>query len=218
MNTNTPAPREPLDDNEQAADKKKRRDRVHSLFGEALLLPGEDRAAHDQLLANISAAVQPRDCLEGLWTSEAATKHWEVLRQRRHKRGFIAARRQAGLQSVLKPLVAYGAPLEIDDGEELAGALAWKYTLGDVDAVKEVEELLAKAQLSAEAVDGATMALHIETLATFDRLILAAEKRRDACLREIEHYRAPFGRALRGAIAQVERDQPAPPPDQKKAA
>jgi hypothetical protein len=47
--------------------------------------------------------VRPSDSLEELWVSEAVAKHWEVLRQRRHKRGFIAARRQAGLQSVLKP-------------------------------------------------------------------------------------------------------------------
>jgi hypothetical protein len=192
---------------------------VQSLFGEPLLLPGEDRAAYDKLQSALTAAVRPSDCLEGLWVSESVDKQWEVLRLRRHKRGFIAARRQAGLQSVLKPLVAYGAPWLTDDGEEIAGTLAWKYTLGDADAVKEVEELLKKAQLSAEAIDGATMALHIETLANFDHLIWAAEKRRDACLREIERYRAPFGRALRGAIAQVDQHEAgAPRVDQEKAA
>jgi hypothetical protein len=46
--------------------------------------------------------------------------------------------------------------------------------------------------VSAEAVDGEVMAMHIETLATFDQLIWAAEKRRDVCLREIEHLRATF--------------------------
>jgi hypothetical protein len=75
--------------------------------------------------------------------------------------------------------------------------------------------------LSSEAVDGDVMALHIDTLATFDQLIWAAEKRRDACLREIEHHRAPFGRALRGAIVQVEENEARtsePRAEQKKAA
>jgi hypothetical protein len=159
--------------------------------------------------------------LEELWVSEAATKHWEVLRQRRHKRGFIAARRQAGLQSLLKPLLGYGGPLSTDDGAELAGALAWKYTLGDPDANREVDNLLKEAQLSTEAIDGEVMALHIDTLATFDQLIWAAEKGRDACLREIEHHRIPFGRALRRAITSVEEDNVAalePPVEHNKAA
>ena len=214
MSTTISTPREPLRHNEPLSGKT-------SLIGEPLLLPGEDRAAYDQLLADLIGAVRPSDRLEELWVSEAVAKHWEVLRHRRHKRGFIAARRQAGLTSLLKPLLGYGGPLSTDDGKEMAGALAWKYTLGDADAKHEVDELLKTAQLSAEAVDGEVMALNIETLATFDQLIWAAEKRRDACLREIEHHRAPFGRALRGAITSVEEDKVRsiePPAEQKTAA
>jgi hypothetical protein len=70
-------------------------DRKNSLIGEPLLLSGEDRAAYDQLLADLTDAVRPSDGLEELWISEAVAKRWEGLRQRRHKRGFIAARRQA---------------------------------------------------------------------------------------------------------------------------
>jgi hypothetical protein len=214
MSTTISAPREPLRHNEPSSGKK-------SLIGQPLLLPGEDRAAYDQLLAALTDAVNPSDQLEALWVSEAVAKHWEVLRHRRHKRGFIAARRQAGLASLLKPLLGYGGPLSIDDGAQMAGALAWKYTLGDADAKREVDELLKTAQLSAEAVDGEVMGLHIDTLETFDHLIWAAEKGRDACLREIEHHRAPFGRALRGAITSVEEDKVRaiePPAEPKKAA
>lgn len=196
-------------------------ERAQALFSEPLLLPGEDRVAYDQLLAELTDAVRPEDSLEKLWVSEAVAKHWLVLRHRRHKRGFIAARRQAGLQSVLKPLVSYGSPFASDTPEDLAGTLAWKYTLADPGAVKEVDELFKAAQLSAEAIDGEVVAIHIETLATFDQLIWAAEKRRDACLREIEHHRAPFGRALRGAIVARDHNEIASitaPAEQKKAA
>jgi hypothetical protein len=196
-------------------------DRMKSLIGEPLLLPGEDRDAYDQLLVDLTDTVRPSDRLEDLWVSEAVAKHWEVLRHRRHKRGFIAARRQAGLTSLLKPLLGYGGPLSTDDGAEIAGALAWKYTMGVEEAKKEVDELLQTANLSSEAVDGEVMALHIDTVTTFDQLIWAAEKRRDACLREIEHHRAPFGRALRRAITSGEEDKApaiAPPADHKKAA
>jgi hypothetical protein len=221
MTTSTTAPHEPLRHNQSSSSQNKRSDRVKSLIGEPLLLPGADRAAYDQLLADLTDALRPSDRLEELWVSEAVAKHWEVLRHRRHKRGFIAARRQAGLTSLLKPLLNYGGPLSTDDGAEIAGALAWKYTMGVEEAKKEVEELLQTANLSSEAVDGEVMALHIETLATFDHLIWVAEKRRDACLREIEHHRAPFGRTLRHAITSVEADNVRaiePPAEQKKAA
>jgi hypothetical protein len=65
------------------------------------------------------------------------------------------------------------------------------------------------------------MATNIETFATFERLIWAAEARRDASLREIEYRRAPFGQKLRRAIAQVEKAEIPkiePPAEQKLAA
>ena len=79
MSTTISAPREPLRHNEPLSGKT-------SLIGEPLLLPGEDRAAYDQLLADLTDAVRPSDRLEDLWVTEAVAKHWEVLRHRRHKR------------------------------------------------------------------------------------------------------------------------------------
>jgi hypothetical protein len=195
-------------------------DRVRSLLGEPLLLAGEDRAAYDELLAAVNEAVQPSDVLEQIWTSEAVEKQWEALRQRRFKTAFIAACWQEALRTILHSLLSYGERF-ILDFDDSAGTLAWKYTLGDEDAIKEVEELLSQAKLTKEAVHAQAMALHIETFATFDRLIWAAESRRDASLREIEYHRAPFGQKLRRTIAQVEEAEIRklePPAEQKQAA
>lgn len=135
---------------------------------------GEDRAAYDELLAAVNEAVQPTDVLEQIWTSEAVEKQWEALRQRRFKTAFIAACWQEALRTILHSLLSYGERF-ILDSDDMPGALAWKYTLGDEDAIKEVEELLSQAKLTKEAVHAQAMALHIETFATFDRLIWAAE-------------------------------------------
>jgi hypothetical protein len=91
------------------------------------------------------------------------------------------------------------------DLDDKAGTLAWQSTMGDQAAIEEVDELLAKANLTKETVHAQAMAMNIETFATFERLIWAAEARRDASLREIEYHRAPFGQKLRRAIAQVEK-------------
>jgi hypothetical protein len=193
-------------------------DRLTALLGEPLLLPGEDRAAYDALLATVIATVQPSDILEQIWAHEAMEKHWEALRQRRFKTAFIAASRQKGLAAVLHPLLSTPMLVACDDEAQM---LAWKFTLGQKDAVNEVEALLRKAQLPAEAVLAQAMALDIDTFETFDRLIRAAESRRDACLREIEYHRAPFGHKLRRAMAQVDNAeirQIEPPTEQKRAA
>src|SRR5262249_21691840 len=87
-----------------------------------------------------------------------------------------------------------------------AGTLAWQSTMGDQAAVEEVDKLLTKANLTKETVHAQAMAMNIETFATFERLIWAAEARRDASLRKIEYHRAPFGQKLRRAIPQVEKD------------
>ena len=171
-------------------------------LSEPLLLPGEDRAAYNDLLEAVIAAVQPSDTLEQIWTSEAVEKQWEALRQRRFMTAFIAAKWQDALRAILYPLLSYGLICDLDDR---AGMLAWKYTMGDKELIEEVDKLLAEANLTKEAVHAQAMAMHIETFATLERLIWAAEARRDASLREIEYHRAPFGQKLRHAIAQVEK-------------
>jgi hypothetical protein len=87
--------------------------------------------------------------------------------------------------------------------------------------IKEVEALLSKANLPTETVHAQAMALDIDTFETFDRLLCAAESRRDPCLREIEHHRAAFGQKLRRAMAQVDNAeirQIEAPTEQKRAA
>ena len=193
-------------------------DRVKSLLGEPLLLTGEDRAAYDDLLAAVTEAVQPTDMLEQIWTSEAVEKQWEALRQRRFKTALIAACWQDALRATLKPLLSCGFSL---DADEKAGELAFEYTFGVESSVKKVDELLSQAKMTKDAVHAQAMALHIDTFEKFDRLIWAAESRRDASLREIEHHRAPFGQSLRRAIAQVEAVEVRklePPTEQKRAA
>jgi len=180
----------------------KDKSRLKSLLSEPLLLNGEDREAYDELLAAVIETVQPS----------------EALRQRRFKTAYIAANWQRALRATLYPLISYGLMGDLDDR---AGMLAWKYTMGDQAAIAEVDKLLADANLTKEAVHAQAMAMHVETFATFERLIWAAEARRDASLREIEYHRAPFGQKLRRAIAQAEKaeiQKSEPPAEQKLAA
>lgn len=184
--------------------REQRLDRVKALLSEPLLLPDEDHAAYDDLLTAITAAVQPADIIEQLWTSEAVQKAWEALRQRRYKTGLIAANRQLALAAVLHPLLSHGFT---ETGDHEAQMLAWRYTLGHADAIKEVDALFDKAHLSMAAVEAQAMAMNIDKFEMIDRLIWVAEERRDALLALIERRRAAFGQKLRRALAAREQSE-----------
>jgi hypothetical protein len=68
-----------------------------TLFGEPLLLEGEDAAAYDQLLARICAAVKPVDVIDEMLIVDMVSLEWEVLRWRRLKSSLI---RTCGLEAL----------------------------------------------------------------------------------------------------------------------
>lgn len=77
------------------------------LFGESLLLEGEDRAAYDELLARVHEAVKPVDILDEMYVADAVELEWEVLRWRRFEFALIRARRLKALKSFLAKNLEY---------------------------------------------------------------------------------------------------------------
>jgi hypothetical protein len=76
-----------------------------ALFGPAPLLEGEDSAAYDELLTQVSTAVKPADFLEEIWVHDIVNFFWEVLRGRRLKCELLKASEHKGLELVLAPLL-----------------------------------------------------------------------------------------------------------------
>ena len=174
-------------------------DRAHrlTLLGPPPLIEGEDAAAYGELLNRISAAVKPRDILEEIWVRDVVDLVWEGLRWRRLKSNLLAASTHAGLKKVLDPLCGY---IEAD-------RLAESWARNEAAGRKQVKQLLASASLSMDAVMAQTLALKISDIERIDRLVMAAEARRDATLREIERHRATLGQALRRETEQVEEGE-----------
>src|SRR5262245_20277054 len=127
------------------------------LLGEPQLLPGEDAAAYDQLLAYIYAAVKPVDSIETMFVGELVALQWEVLRCRRLKTSLIRARSLNALEDFLKrnlPYQQYSDGFEahlteiLEDNlpEDEAGSartLASKFARNESCANDKVNELLA---------------------------------------------------------------------------
>src|SRR5262245_55454662 len=71
------------------------------LLGEPQLLPGEDAAGYDQLLADICAAVKPVDIIEKMFIADLVALEWEILRWRRLKSSLIRSRGLNALKDFL---------------------------------------------------------------------------------------------------------------------
>lgn len=66
------------------------------LFGQPIILEGEDAAAYDELLARIRSAVKPPDMIQEMLVADAVWLEWEVLRWHRLKGSLIRARGTRG--------------------------------------------------------------------------------------------------------------------------
>ena len=161
-----------------------------NFFGPAPLLDGEDAAAYDELLARVSGAVKPSDILEEIWVRDVVDLVWEALRLRRLKASLITAKAHNGLEQILQPLSDW----------ETADALSEAWARRDPKAIKEVDAMLASADLTMDAVMAETLALELDRVERIDRMIMSAEARRNAVLREVDRHRASVAQALRRAV------------------
>ena len=175
--------------------------RQHALppvpFGPAPLTEGEDAAAYDELLLRISAAVRPHDIFEEIWVRDIVDLVWEAFRLRRLKACAMTAGARAALVQELGPLV----------GWPQAQGLAGSWAARKPGALAEVEEHLAAAGIGLEGVAAQGLCIKLDFVERIDRMVMAAEARRNAALREVDRYRATLGRQLRQAALEAEAQE-----------
>ena len=160
-----------------------------ALLGPRPLIDGEDGTNYDVILERISVDVAPMDFVEEIWVRNVADLVWESIRLRHLKSQLLRAAAHEGLARVLTPLLDWPS----------ADRLSRQWALGDEEAAAEVERLLGRAGLTIDAVMAQTLAARIDDVERIDRMVIIAEARRDAVLREIRSRRLAFGQALRRA-------------------
>jgi hypothetical protein len=163
-----------------------------ALAGAPPLIAGESSAGYDQLLARVCETLQPSDVLEQIWMRDVVDLAWEAFRLRRLKADLMSAAAHEGMAEVLRPLV--------DCPERLARSWARR----SERAVRTIETALAQAGASMDAVAARTFCARIGDFERIERMITAAEARRNAALRELDRHRANFALRLRRTIAAVE--------------
>jgi hypothetical protein len=137
-----------------------------------------------------SPTVRPRDFIEELWVGDVVYLTWELIRLRRAKNTLVNARMQDGLEAVL---------ISIKDPDSAQLARLWRAR----DRRGTVEKALKDAGLSMDAAVAETFAMNLDEMERFDRMIMSAEARRDAILREITRHREALGAQLRNKTTEI---------------
>jgi hypothetical protein len=128
------------------------------------LLPGEDAAAHQELLARIRVAVKPNDIIDDVFIADVAALEWEVLRWRRLKTRLIRERALSELKSLLSGKLDYSrrfaeALTEIfqekfpNHPDDLA-QLAHRCAQDEQDALDEARKLLDTLDFDLDGIRG----------------------------------------------------------------
>jgi hypothetical protein len=163
-------------------------------FGPAPLIEGEDAGAYDELLVRISTAVRPADIFEEIWVRDIVDLVWEAFRLRRLKACLMTAGARKALAQGLAPVVGWSQ----------AEGLARSWAAREPGAVAAVEGHLATAGIGLEGVAAQGLCIQLDYVERIERMIMAAEARRNAALREIDRHRATLGRQLRQAVLEAE--------------
>ena len=168
------------------------------IFGPPPLIPGESAAAYHELLRLILMRVRPKqDVLEHLWVRDVVNLEWEVRRLRRLKACQLEGAAYKGLEEVLEPLMP-------QTGWAAKKDLSKRWARREPEALEEVENRLAQAGIGIDVVMAQTLAVRLDAIERFYRLLASAETRRNAALREIERHRATFAATPRMATQEAE--------------
>jgi len=167
-------------------------------IGPPPLFKGEDAAAYDELSARIAGAMNAVDIFDEIWAGDIVDCDWTVFRLRRLQVNLMTATAYEGLQKILDPLVE-----PYRDVVHLARAWAAR----DKSAIKRVDELLASAGLTMDAVMAQTLCTYLDEFERIERMIASAEARRGAILYEVELHRGRrrLWRAARQTRLELER-------------
>src|SRR5271165_6054572 len=164
-----------------------------ALLGAPPLIKGENAGSYDALLARICGTLQPSDSLEEIWIRDVVDLVWETFRLRRIKASLMTEATHLEIKYALNKEYP-------DDAREMAQT----WIAGDAAAARSIEAALVGAGVSVDTVMARAMSSRIENMERLDRMLVSAEARRSAALRELDCHRAPLAQKLRCSIAQAE--------------
>jgi hypothetical protein len=184
-----------------------------TIFGPPPILEGEDARDYHELFARVSAEISP-DFIEEIWVRDIVDLTWEILRWRRLKLKLLADEGVVQLTSILSLYVHRRASAYVEEDDpwqseaELppspAEKLAQNWAAGEPAAIKRVENMVASGKFEMDTVYALALVDEFDNIERLDQMIMSAESRRNATLREIYRRRAILSKALRTKAHEIE--------------
>ena len=168
---------------------------LDAILGKPPVLPNEDAEAYEKLNYQFRRAVNPQDVIEEILLRDVVDITWEIQRLKDYKMQLLQAKREYSLQIILENFSDRNGYYK-----ELYGA--WKN--GDKKAIKLINGLLSAKGLDPSAIDAFSFRSELDNMERFDRLIMQAEARRMAHLREVDRHRASLAAILRDTVAKID--------------
>lgn len=176
---------------------------IRPLLGPSWTIEGEDTELYEDLLAQVGAAVKPQDLIDWLLLKDMVALTWEIQRTRRHREGLMRTARHEAMKSILTRLLEPEDPVFLMGREPKIDKLARLWFSGDETAIEEVDELLAKANLSKADVLARSLSVIGQELDRLDHQNERHENRRDALLQQIERRRSGWSKHVKRASEEI---------------
>lgn len=187
-----------------------------SIYGPAPVLPDEDAAAYETLLAGVLAAIRPTGTIEQILVRDIVDLTWEILRWRRIRTDLITQAAAAALRARLSGLPKKSRTKHPDDKPAAAAIadiffehpsdrkLVRGWMNGNPDAISRISKLLSSVGTTIGVLRANAMIDKLGIIERVDQLTMIAEARRNAALREIDRHRFALAQALRRKINEIE--------------
>jgi hypothetical protein len=168
------------------------------------LLPGESTERYDELVRSIVGELRPKDIIEAIWTKDIIDLIWEAKRLRRWRSLILVQADLKAAEDLIEPGLRNEDPIGLLAFQgPPADALAAGWVTGSADERARVDQILKARGLTEEDVRAHGFLRNLPSIERIDRMIFAADQRRDSLFREIERKRASFAQRVRTAAADI---------------
>jgi len=168
--------------------------RLSKLLGTTPLIPGEDAATFDAVLAAVRADIDPTDTIEEFWVADIAYLRWEIVRFRSAKKNLMTEKAAEILPSFLEELGGEvddeNSDEENSDEENSPEAIAERWAKNDPEAMEFVDTTLSSARLSVDAVRDKALYENLDDFERIEHMMALAEARLITIVRELDRHRA----------------------------
>ncbi|MDP6428491.1 MAG: hypothetical protein QF393_10790 [Rhodospirillales bacterium] len=181
----------------------------YELLPSIQLIDGENEADFIAFCESCRGTIQPKDAIEEIWLRDYMDYAWESLRLRRMKGALIRSARREAVEKIINEYA------DIESLNELkiampARHLSKLWSKGEEGIVEFFQTLLEQNSLHQDHIAVTAVASKLDELERIDRLITAADYRRDKALGEIEKRRSYLAKSSQnfseGTITDAEAE------------